>query len=115
MKQFEIYSWQPPNWPEPHPCVIISHPDRAARKPEVEVLLCASQNAKRQPEPHEIILDQEDGLDWQTLCKCDLIYAVNRKALGQKRGEVIQSRRQHLLRTVIGAHFWGETLAGAAR
>jgi hypothetical protein len=32
MKQFDIFSWQPAGWPEPHPCVIVSHPDRAGPK-----------------------------------------------------------------------------------
>lgn len=35
----------------------------------------------RQAEPHEIILDEADGLDWPTLCKCDLVYAVPREDL----------------------------------
>ncbi len=36
MKPFDIFSWQPLGWPEPHPCVIISHPDRVANKPDVK-------------------------------------------------------------------------------
>jgi hypothetical protein len=35
MKPFDIFSWQPSGWPEPHPCVIVSHPDRVAGKPDV--------------------------------------------------------------------------------
>jgi len=35
MKPFDIFSWQPSVWPEPHPCVIVSHPDRVAGKPDV--------------------------------------------------------------------------------
>jgi hypothetical protein len=30
MKAWEIYSYQHPDWPEPHPAVIVSHPDRVA-------------------------------------------------------------------------------------
>jgi hypothetical protein len=114
MKPFEIYSWQPPgvNWHEPHPCVIVSHPSRASSKPDVEVLLCSTQRAKRTAEPHEIILDDADGLDWPTLCKCDLIYAVPRTQLGARRGVVGEVRQRQMLRTLLAAHGWGEVLAG---
>ncbi|HXI72590.1 MAG TPA: type II toxin-antitoxin system PemK/MazF family toxin [Verrucomicrobiae bacterium] len=81
MKPFDIYSWQPAGWDRPHPCVVISHADRAARKDPVEVVMCSSQRATRQPEPSEIILDPADGLDWETLCKCDLIHTVKKSEL----------------------------------
>ena len=74
MKQFDIFSWQPAGWPEPHPCVIVSHPDRADRKTPVEVIMCSSKRATRKAEPDEIILDEADGLDWPSICKCDLIH-----------------------------------------
>jgi mRNA-degrading endonuclease toxin of MazEF toxin-antitoxin module len=106
LKPFEIYSWQPAGWPEPHPAVVISHPDRAAKKDMVEVLMCSTQPTTRTNKVHEVILDQADGLDWPTLCKCDLIYAVPRGDLKRKRGEVSVSRRAHLLRVMIGAHGW---------
>jgi hypothetical protein len=43
MKAWEIYSYQHPGWPEPHPAVIVSHPDRVTLKPEVTILLCQQQ------------------------------------------------------------------------
>lgn len=67
MKPFEVYNWQPPGWPEPHPCVIVSHPSRVANKAEVNVVACFSQRAARPAQAHEVILDQADGLDWPTL------------------------------------------------
>ena len=114
MKPFEIYSCQPPEWPEPHPCVVISHPDRANKKSPVEVLMCASRQATRKPEAHEVILDTADGLDWPTLCKCDLVYSVPRAELKNRRGLVTGPRRQQLLRTLIASHAWAEVLAGAS-
>lgn len=110
MKVFDIFSWQPPHWKEPHPAVIISHPDRTAHKDMVEVLMCSTQRATRGPKAHEFVLDQADGLDWPTLCKCDLIYAVPREDLKRRRGAVSPARRAPLLRTMIGAHGWAETL-----
>lgn len=111
MKTFDIFNWQPPGWPEPHPCVIVSHPDRTANKPDLEVVLCSTQAAKRLPARNEIILDKADGLDWETLCKCDLIYAVPRGELKNRRGSVSVNRRPHLIRTLIAAHGWPTVLA----
>ena len=110
MKPFDIFCWQPPQWNAPHPCVIVSHPDRAGRKDPVEVVMCSTQRATRKPEAHEIILDQADGLDWPTLCKCDVIYAVPRPDLKQRKGEVTGARQRQLVRTVIAAHAWAEVL-----
>ena len=110
MKPFEIFSWQPSGWPEAHPCVVVSHPDRADRKTPVEVLMCSTKRATREAELHEIILDKADGLDWPTLCKCDVIYAVSRTELKAKRGVVSALRRPQLVRTMIAAHGWASVL-----
>jgi mRNA-degrading endonuclease toxin of MazEF toxin-antitoxin module len=110
MKQFDIFSWQPAGWPEPHPCVIVSHPDRANRKTPVEVIMCSSKRATRKAEPDEIILDEADGLDWPSICKCDLIHSVSRHDLKQSRGAVAELRRAPLVRTLIAAHGWGAVL-----
>jgi hypothetical protein len=112
MKPFEIFSWQPEGWPEPHPCVIVSHASRAANKPEVEVVLCSSQPPRDKAKVDEVILDEADKLDRPTLCKCGLIYAVNRNQLGTKRGEVSLYRRGEIIRRIIAAHGWPEVLAG---
>ncbi len=111
MKAFEIFSWQPAGWPEPHPAVIVSSPARVANKPEVEVLMCSSQKAGRAAAPGELILDSADGLDWATICKCDLIQNVKKTDLKNRRGEVSAARRPLMIRTVIAAHGWGEVLS----
>jgi len=106
MKTFDIFSWQPPQWPEPHPAIVVSHPDRTARKDWIEVILASTKEARQTPAANEFILDTADGLDWPTIVKCDLIYAVPRGVLKHRRGEVIQTRRGPLLRTVLAAHGW---------
>ncbi len=110
MRPFDIFCWQPPGWPDPHPCVIVSHPDRAGRKDPVEVLVCSTKRANRKPEAHEVMLDQADGLDWPTLCKCDLIYAVPRSDLKSPKGQVSEARQGQLVRTMIAAHAWADVL-----
>lgn len=89
-----------------HPVVIVSHPARASRKDFVEVLDCSSQRAARLPLEHEVILDKSDGMDWQTFCKCDLIFAVPRSELKNWRGSVALERRRQIVRTMIESHGW---------
>src|SRR5258708_37969695 len=110
MKAFDIFLWQAPGWPEPRPAVVVSHPDRANRKDWVEVILCSTHRAGRKAQPHEIILDEADGLDWATLCKCNLIYAVPKEDLKTHRGNVSAARQGPLVRTLIAAHGWAAAL-----
>ncbi len=106
MKAWDIYSWQPAGWPEAHPAVIVSHPGRVANKPELNLLLCASKAATRPAEPHEVVLDQSDGLDWPTLCRCDLFFIVKKADLKGWRGEVTLERRRQIIATMIRANGW---------
>ncbi|MEY2466744.1 MAG: PemK-like, MazF-like toxin of type toxin-antitoxin system [Verrucomicrobiota bacterium] len=104
MKQWDIVTW---TFPEgKHPAVIISHSARVANKPIVNVLLCSSQRAKRQPEVNEVILDEADGLDWPTLCKCDLLYDVDKKELSEPRGTVTPLRRRKVIEKMIACFGW---------
>ncbi len=91
--------------------VIVSHPDRAGRKDPVEVLLGSTQRAGRTAEANEFILDEADKLDWPTIFKCDLIWAVPRHELKQHRGAVSRPRRAALVRKIIASHGWPEILA----
>ena len=106
MKQWEIWSYQPAGWPEPHPAVIISSDGRVANKPDVNVLMCSSQRAGRAATPAEIILDEADGLNWPTLCKCDLLHLVDKAILFQRRGLVSPNRRRAIVRTINAANGW---------
>jgi len=106
MKALEIWSYHPPGWPEAHPAVIVSHPARVANKPDVTVVMCASQQANRSPEPHEVLLDAADGLAWPTLCKSDLLYAVRKSALTHFRGIVSSERKRQIIATINRANGW---------
>jgi hypothetical protein len=72
------------------------------------VIACASRRAARKPDVHEVLLDEEDGLDWPTLCKCDLIYAVSKSDLKRLKGRVTGFRQSQIIRTIIAAHAWTE-------
>lgn len=104
MNAWEIWTFDPGYGD--HPAVVVSAPDRAARKPLVEVILCASQRAARAPNPGEVLLDSADGLSWGTLCKCDLIYAVDKNLLHTRRGLVTIERRREIVRVIISCHAW---------
>jgi|SRR6516164_5271665 mRNA-degrading endonuclease toxin of MazEF toxin-antitoxin module len=104
MKQWEIYTYDPGFGP--HPAVIISHPHRVANKPDLEVLLCSTQRASRAARETEVLLDDADGLDWETLCKCDLILSASKAELRQKRGQVTPDRRRQIVSTIIRSHDW---------
>jgi mRNA-degrading endonuclease toxin of MazEF toxin-antitoxin module len=84
-----------------HPAVIISHPDRVANAAFVNLLICSSQRVTRTPKATEVLLDQADGLDWPTVCRCDIIYLVPKGKLYQRRGVVSVERRRAIVRTTI--------------
>ena len=100
MNAWDIYTWDFPG-AGPHPVVIISHPDRIKYKEQLNVLLGSSQRANRTAKVHEVLLDSADRLDWTTLIKCDLIYAVEESQLKQKRGTVGMECRRQIARKII--------------
>jgi mRNA-degrading endonuclease toxin of MazEF toxin-antitoxin module len=100
MKPWDIYTWQFPGT-DAHPAVVLGTETRLANKPKVNVLFCSSKRAARKAEVLEVILDVADGLDWETLCKCDLIFAVPKEQLTRKRGSVTQERRRQIAERVI--------------
>ena len=52
------------------------------------------------------MLDHSDGLDWETLCKCDLIIAAPKTELRDKRGQVTSERRRRIVSAIIRSHNW---------
>ena len=69
MKQWEIWAVDVAH--DTHPCVVISPAARAENEDveDLNLLQCSSQRAGRPARTHEILLDTEDGLDWETLCR----------------------------------------------
>ena len=84
----------------PHPAVIVSHPDRVARAPLVNVLIGSSQRATRPAWENEVVLNGADGLDWDTLVKCDLMYLVEKERLYRLRGSVGTARRRAFVQRI---------------
>jgi mRNA-degrading endonuclease toxin of MazEF toxin-antitoxin module len=100
MKPWDVYTWEFPG-AEAHPAVILGTETRLANKPKVNVLFCSSKRAARKAEALEVLLDRADGLDWETLCKCDLVFAAPKEQLTRKRGSVTHERRRQIAERVI--------------
>ena len=90
----------------PHPAVIVSHPDRVAHAPWVNVLICTTQRASRPPRETEVRLNGADGLDWETLCRCDVLWLVEKAKLTGKRGSVSRVRRRQIVDKINAAMGW---------
>ena len=94
MRPWEVYQWNFPHGA--HLVVIISPYDRCVNQDvqTVNVIGCSSQRASRAPEFHEGMLDREDGLEWETLARCDILYLAKKNELVLKRGAVTYERRR---------------------
>jgi mRNA-degrading endonuclease toxin of MazEF toxin-antitoxin module len=93
--QFDVWRFDFPDKGE-HPVVLISHPDFCARSAVINVLFCTSQRQSRKPYPFEVMLNGTDGLDWETLCDCSMMYAVKSALLYGCRGRVSLERRREI-------------------
>ena len=96
MKPWEIWDCPFP-WGE-HPAVIISNAVRVELKQQIVVLACRTMRkaASRDPIGCEALLDEADGLDWKTLCRCDLPFTIDKEILKRRRGEVGIARRRDI-------------------
>jgi len=86
-----------------HPCVLVSCQPRIEAKPEVVVLGCRTMRPgnERAPRANEVLLDASDGLELRTLCRCDLLFTVDKSKLGRRRGSVTFERRREIARKII--------------
>jgi mRNA-degrading endonuclease toxin of MazEF toxin-antitoxin module len=94
--QFDVWRYNFPDKGGEHPVVLISHPDICARSAVVNVLFYTSQRQSRRPYPHEVMLNGEDGMDWETFCDCSCLYAVKSADVFGKRGRVTLERRRQI-------------------
>ncbi len=106
MRQWEIWTFDFTS-ENTHPVVVVSNNARIAT-PDLErvnVLFCTTlrrsdrtraENLKK----NEVLLDEADGLDWLTICKCDAMHFVPKSALYGRRGNVTPSRRVALSRKI---------------
>ena len=93
--QFDVWRF---NFPEKgeHPVVLISHPALCAKASVVNALYCTSQRQSRNAKPHEVLLDREDGMDWESFCDCSRMYLLDSSKLFGHRGRVSLERRREI-------------------
>jgi mRNA-degrading endonuclease toxin of MazEF toxin-antitoxin module len=105
MKPWDIYTYDFER-AGPHPAVIVSHPDRVTHADWLNVLICTSHRANRLPKETEVPLNAADGLDWETLCRCDVLWLVEKSKLTDKRGSVSRIRRRQIVDKINAAMGW---------
>jgi len=86
-----------------HPAVIISNAIRVELKPQIVVLSCRTMRrpSARDPVGCEVLLDEADGMDWKTLCRCDLMFTIDKEILKRRRGEVGMGRRREIAAKIL--------------
>ena len=105
MKPWDIYTYDFGD-AGPHPAVIVSHPDRVAKAEWVNVLICTTQRSSRAPNETDVPLNGAYGLDWETLCRCDALWFVEKSKLTRKRGSVSQIRRRQIVDKINASMGW---------
>jgi mRNA-degrading endonuclease toxin of MazEF toxin-antitoxin module len=101
VRQWEIYLF-PFQAEAPHPAVVLSDDEQCLNRDikSVNVLICTSAKLNRGPKLHEVILNGEDGLDWKTAVRCNVIYLVPKANFREKRGTVSPARRRAIARKI---------------
>ena len=100
MKQWDIVLYSFEN-EQPHPVVILTPDERLARPVgAINGLMCVSLRAARPLREWEVMLNSADGLDWQTACRCDFVYALDRGSFREQRGRVSRTRQAAIARRV---------------
>lgn len=101
MTQWDTYEWDFPHGK--HPCVVLSNPVICENPDiaQVNILGCSSRRAQRATRANESLLDEADGMDWETITRCDRIYLVEKASLKRRRGSVTLDRRREIGAKII--------------
>jgi mRNA-degrading endonuclease toxin of MazEF toxin-antitoxin module len=99
MRQWDIFLF-PFTEELPHPVVIISIDERAASRKHVNGMICVSLRA-RPLGLQEVLLDNMDGLEWESAVRCDLIHLLERDRFLERRGRVTSDRQIQISRKLI--------------
>src|SRR3954467_6173235 len=85
------------------PAIIISNEETCqnADIDEINALLCTSAKVNRGPKPTEEVLDENDGLDWKTMVRCDRIHLLAKARFDDKKGNVTEHRRHLIARKIV--------------
>ena len=67
----------------------------------VNLLGCSTQRAVREAKDYEVLLEAADGMDWETMVGCDVVYLAKKAELVRRRGSVTYERRRALGSKII--------------
>ncbi len=85
-----------------HPAIILSGADILDDPRQLR--FNAIMGTKRPPAakilPHQVLLDAADGLDFQTLVNCSLVYVIRKQAIIRSAGVVSHMRRPEIAKRV---------------
>lgn len=85
-----------------HPVVILSGPDilSDSRQLRFNALMGTERPPAAKVLPHQVLLDQADGLEFTTLLNCSLVYVVRKNSMLRRAGIVSHMRRAEIARRV---------------
>ena len=88
-----------------HPAVILSGPDilNDPRQLRFNVLVGTKRPPAAPVLAHQVLLDQADGLEFQTLINCAVVYVVRKNAIIRDAGVVSHLRRAEIAKRVRGS------------
>ncbi|HRE84282.1 MAG TPA: type II toxin-antitoxin system PemK/MazF family toxin [Opitutaceae bacterium] len=90
-----------------HPAVVVSPPDILddARQGRINVLIGTKKVPAETVKSHQVSLNGPDGLEFQTLINCALVYQVRKSSILRSAGSVSHARRGAIatrLRAALG-------------
>lgn len=90
-----------------HPAVVLSPPDILAdpRQNRINVLVGTKKQPAEAVKSHQVVLNGADGLEFQTLINCSLVYQVKKARVLRMAGSVAHARRGAIavrLRAALG-------------
>ncbi len=102
MRQWDVFMF-PFDKERRHPAVILSNDETCANDDleDVNALLCTSAKVNRPPKSNEELLDEADGLDWQTMVRCDRIYLLRKAQFDDRKGNITEERRHLIARKIV--------------
>jgi len=89
-----------------HPAVIVS-PDEIcsdSRRTKLNLLYGSSRRPAQAAQPHEVVLDEAEGLDRPTIFDCVYFYGVDRRKIQTRLGGVGAERRRRIGRTIVASY-----------
>lgn len=102
-RQWDLVLLPYPRPESPHFLVVLS-PDWVATNPDFPTLnglICHTiRPPDRPPRSHEVFLDEADGLDHKTVCRCHIIVEFSREKIMAARGRVTLPRQTAIRRKV---------------